>query len=59
MGVYLAVNSIVLLMGIRYGGITGIYVALAGLVVGAIAQVVWLGFRNRAAQRVTIASPGA
>jgi hypothetical protein len=52
-GVYLAVNTVVLLAGIHYGGVTGIYVALAGLVAGAVAQVAWLAFRSRAAQAAT------
>jgi hypothetical protein len=56
-GVYLAVNTLVLLAGIRHGGATGIYVALAGLVVGAIAQVAWLWLRTRAGHAVTVAAP--
>jgi len=45
--IYLAVNAIVLGIGISNGRITGIYVSLAALVLGSLTQVAWLGFRSR------------
>lgn len=53
-GIYLIVNTAVLGVGITLGGITGIYVALAGVVLGAIAQVAWLGLRSRRIHQVPV-----
>lgn len=51
--IYLVVSTAVLLGGIRHGRITGLYVALAGIVLGALAQVAWQGLRSRTPIRAT------
>lgn len=49
--IYLLVIAAVLVFGIAYGRITGLYVGLAGLVLATIAQTGWLWWRARPALR--------
>jgi hypothetical protein len=46
--VFLIVNGVALVAGILQGRTTGLYVALAANVIGALAQVTWLRHRHRA-----------
>jgi hypothetical protein len=46
-GVFLAATAAVLLAGVAWGRITGLYVGLAGMVIGSLAQTVWLWRRAR------------
>ena len=45
--IYLATNAVILIAGISLQKATGLYVAVAALTVGMIAQTTWLWFRSR------------
>ncbi len=47
--IFLAVSAIVLVGGIAWGKVAGLYVSLAGLVTATLAQTVWLWWRARPA----------
>lgn len=47
--IFLAVSAIVLVGGIAWGKVAGLYVGLAGLVTATLAQTVWLWWRARPA----------
>lgn len=49
--IYLLVNGVLLGIGIHLERITGLFVALAAITIGNIAQILWLGMRSRAALR--------
>jgi hypothetical protein len=48
-GVFLLVIALILVSGVVWGRITGIYVGVFALVVATLAQTVWLGMQARAA----------
>lgn len=47
--IFLAASAAVLVAGVAWGGLTGLYVGLAGMVVATLAQTVWLWWRARPA----------
>ncbi len=47
--IFLAASAAVLFAGVVWGGATGLYVGLAGMVIATLAQTVWLWWRARAA----------
>jgi len=49
--VFLAASAAVLVAGVAWGRITGLYVGLAGMVIATLAQTAWLGWRARPALR--------
>ena len=57
--VYLVTTGALLFAGIAFGRITGLHVALAALVAGGAAQVVWLWLRARGTIRALEAGEGA
>lgn len=50
-GIYLLAAGLVMILGVRHGAITGIYVGMAGMVVGMLLQNVWLCHRSVPARR--------
>jgi hypothetical protein len=49
--VYLVASVVVLVVGVAWGGATGLYVGLAAFVSAMILQTVWLWYRSRPAER--------
>lgn len=47
--IYLATNGAILLGGVLWGGMTGLFVGLAAITAGRLAQTTWLWHRSRAA----------
>ncbi len=47
--IFLATSAAVLFAGVAWGGISGLYVGLAGMVVATLAQTIWLWWRARPA----------
>jgi len=47
--IYLIVNILTLLLGVRYGKITGLYVGLASFVLSTFIQTIWLWLRSKSA----------
>jgi hypothetical protein len=47
--IYLVVSSALLLGGVLWDGIAGLYVALAAISIGRLIQTIWLWYRSRAA----------
>jgi len=48
---FLLTNSAILWAGVLWGQVAGLYVGLAGLTAGSIAQTAWLWIRSRPAMR--------
>ena len=47
---YLFVSSALLIAGIRWGAMEGVYVGLAAMTLGEVARAAWLGWRGRRAR---------
>ncbi|MGQ9491130.1 MAG: hypothetical protein ACUVR4_05925 [Anaerolineae bacterium] len=47
--IFLAASAVVLTAGVAWGGVTGLYVGLAGMVIATLAQTIWLWWRARPA----------
>lgn len=54
----LVVNGLVLVIGVLWGGIAGIYVGMAALTAGYLARAAWFWLRTRAAVRMVTAEQG-
>ncbi len=47
--IFLLVNMVILLLGIGYGKLTGLYVGLISLMVSSLIQTLWLWLRSKSA----------
>ena len=45
--IYLAISAVILISGVAWGGMTGLYVGIIALVLSTLGQTVWLGIRAR------------
>ena len=50
MVVYLATSALILIAGVAWGMVIGLYVGLAALVLSTLAQTAWLWYRSRPAR---------
>jgi hypothetical protein len=45
--IFLAVDALILIIGVFWGQISGLYVGLAGMVLGNLARTLWMWYRAR------------